>query len=75
MKWTTELPTEEGWYWMQRGDTTEVVRIAMLGSDMDTWQKPMLHIYSPSLPGSAPVVRAEFSKAKWAGPITPPSEE
>jgi hypothetical protein len=65
LKWTTEKPTKEGWYWMNQGvDSTKVMKIK---------KDSRGHLF---LDGA--VYRAYLLEmgglTKWAGPIKEPQE-
>ncbi len=59
MKWTTEKPTEPGWYWIKGYDDSEprIIFAENRGKFFDGkyWHNPY--------------------KAKWAGPISVPEDE
>jgi hypothetical protein len=64
MKWTTEKPTESGWFWY-RGPLSEdqpmVVHVYDVGKIFYTGPWPDGH-----------TVRLERSFGEWAGPLEPP---
>jgi len=74
MKWTTELPTGEGWYWMRSGDKAEIVRVLMMGSDMDPWQEPSLQARTAARGVFERLTLANFQGCEWAGPIAEPND-
>lgn len=68
MKWTTDKPTDPGWYWFQHWYT---------GEPLIAWiDYPILL----SGDGQPPLLKAngkyieDISNGKWAGPIPEPEE-
>lgn len=74
MKWTTDLPSEEGWYWMRRGNKTEIVSTLRMGSDMDPWQEPSLQVRTSATGCYERLSHANFRGSEWAGPIDQPTD-
>lgn len=60
--WTSELPKESGWYWMQ---ITSVSRPTVVLVDVDT-------VYSTSFPSGLPLIKHDG--CRWFGPLTPPQQ-
>jgi len=64
-KWTTEKPTEDGYYWLKEpGEPITVVRVWSWSPDYDTRVSRFDEDWSTPLP------RVD---GFWYGPITPPS--
>jgi len=73
MNWTSEYPTQPGYYWirnytLQRYSCQEYIPgcgIVEVDSDLRGW-----------LPGEDPLYfRKSLVSAEWFGPITPPEQE
>ena len=73
MKWTTDKPTEPGWYWMDDGDNwyKQAVRIDVAPRSLGTEQ---LCVYS-GIAEFVGLVDNCKEGAKWAGPIPEPEDE
>ncbi len=37
LEWTTEAPTQEGWYWVKREDKKEIVQVYKLDGSFYAW--------------------------------------
>ncbi len=60
MKWTTEKPTETGWYWIKDSHWCEGI-IVRVNADTRKYYDGDLHNFPLN--------------AKWAGPISVPEDE
>ena len=74
MTWTTERPTEPGWYWFEVGNdsparmTRNIRAIVLVGED-PLYTPPRLRVQFPQ--GTFHVGRMG---GRWAGPIPQPEE-
>lgn len=68
MEWTTEKPTEEGFYWFQLGQSAwrEMI-VEIYTYDHELWVK----IPHAPLPGTRLCMMND--KSRWAGPLIAPS--
>ena len=62
--WTTERPTKSGWYWMQAGKGTNVVKVLE--------REGVLFVYYIEPASESRVLAALSSGIEWAGPLRPP---
>ena len=63
LKWSTELPTDIGWYWVS--------------DSRDNW-KQINVVYVRDYVGELAIANSHIrhmTSCKWAGPILPPKEE
>ena len=66
MQWTTEPPTEAGWYWVRRDGDIDVVEVDSAycgeGGALYAW-----------FTGNECEFRVESLSGEWYGPLLPPS--
>lgn len=72
MKWTTDIPTKPGWYWIDASPVTKQPFIGKLAVPpvavrQYVWDTPCLWIGSDTYP----VVLVK----RWSGPLTPPEDD
>jgi len=69
LRWTSEPPTEPGWYWLEYHLYSSLVEVIIRpGHNYLIWD-----YVKPFSPRNSISV-AEMGKAKWAGPIPRPQE-
>jgi len=66
MKWTTDLPTEVGWYWIDYdGDWVEIAE----------FYKKKRRIYMSPDGDTVKWLKRHYPDIRFAGPLRPPEEE
>ena len=71
MKWTTELPTEPGWYWFRnaRLDKPTIVKVERYNKKLGAI------IYHGLTRGCAYFITVHDDTGEWAGPIEEPTND
>ena len=77
MKWTKEIPTASGFYWIKTDDGhSEVVRVDCGGSQVETeWGDAVPAVYvagKTEETGIDQFVTDRGNSLKWNGPLVPP---
>lgn len=67
LRWTSEPPTEEGWYWWREGPASATIEIVEIRGKVAFF----LNRYGRSVARTAPYYRGQW----WPAPIAPPQEE
>lgn len=65
MKWTTEKPTQEGWYWFRSQRHIEQVCRVNFYAREKIWKA----YFTDGAPGT---IIGELTEGEWCGPIKPP---
>ena len=67
MNWTTDKPTETGWYWINDFDTIEVIKVFKRpGHNYLCVYKNIRHFGSPDY------IPINYMDCEWSGPIDEP---
>ena len=79
MKWTKEIPTASGFYWIKADDGhTEVVRVDADETQIESeWGNAVPQVYVEGKLGEIGIdqfVTERGKNLKWYGPINPPEE-
>lgn len=70
LKWTTDLPTQEGWYWIKRKER-EILQVSSIEMvEVSEWLDDKLLV---TFTGNEEALEAcEVKDCEWYGPIEPP---
>lgn len=74
MRWTTDLPTEPGYYWQRGyGGAPGHLRVVEVATS-EVHGDGSLHVYVGGWEPGLPVYAPDFDRCEWAGPIPTPND-